>query len=101
MVGMRSMPGNPWDDHTLAETLAESLEQVSILTDRQPKIAILDKGYKGVEVTEYLNSSVWTKARHYENAKKDNQTSTGDRPDDRAHDYIWSAGQKPAHWCSG
>jgi transposase, IS5 family len=46
VVGMRSMPGNPWDGHTLAETL----EQVSILNDRQPKIAIVDKGYQGVEV---------------------------------------------------
>jgi IS5 family transposase len=46
VVGMRSMPGNPWDGHTLAETL----EQVSILNDRQPKIAVVDKGYQGVEV---------------------------------------------------
>jgi IS5 family transposase len=46
VVGMRSMPGNPWDGHTLAKTL----EQVSILNDRQPKIAIVDKGYQGVEV---------------------------------------------------
>jgi len=54
VVGMRSMPGNPWDGHTLAETL----EQVSILTDRQPKIAIVDKGYQGVEVpnTQILRS---------------------------------------------
>jgi IS5 family transposase len=28
VVGMRSMPGNPWDGHTLAETV----EQASILT---------------------------------------------------------------------
>ena len=54
VVGMRSMPGNPWDDQTLAETL----EQVSILTDRQPKIATVDKGYKGVKVpnTQILRS---------------------------------------------
>jgi len=54
VVGMRSMPGNPWDGHTLAETL----EQVSVLTDRAPKIAIVDKGYQGVEVpnTQILRS---------------------------------------------
>lgn len=46
VVGMRSMPGNPWDGHTLAETL----EQVSILADAKPKIAIVDKGYQGAKV---------------------------------------------------
>jgi IS5 family transposase len=48
VVGMRSMPGNPYDGHTLAETL----EQVGILTgaDKPPKTAIVDKGYQGVEV---------------------------------------------------
>lgn len=48
VVGMRSMPGNPYDGHTLAETL----EQVGILTgaDEPPATAIVDKGYKGVEV---------------------------------------------------
>lgn len=48
MVGMRSMPGNPYDGHTLAETL----EQVGILTgtDRLPATAIVDKGYRGVEI---------------------------------------------------
>lgn len=46
VVGMRSMPGNPYDGHTLAETL----EQVSIVADANPKIAIVDKGYRGVEI---------------------------------------------------
>lgn len=46
VVGMRSMPGNPWDGHTLEETI----EQVSILTEHKPSIAIVDKGYKGVTV---------------------------------------------------
>ena len=47
VVGMRSMPGNPWDGHTLAETL----EQVEILADTRPKIAIVDKGYQWVKAT--------------------------------------------------
>ncbi len=46
VVGMRSMPGNPYDGHTLAETL----EQVGILTERAPTTAIVDRGYRGVEV---------------------------------------------------
>jgi transposase, IS5 family len=46
VVGMRAMHGNPWDGHTLAETL----EQVSILTEQTPKIAVVDKGYRGVEI---------------------------------------------------
>lgn len=46
VVGMRSMPGNPYDGHTLAETL----EQVGILTERRPTTAIVDKSYRGVEV---------------------------------------------------
>ena len=44
VVGMRSMPGNPWDGHTLAETV----EQASILTDKMPKTVIVDRGYQGV-----------------------------------------------------
>lgn len=48
VVGTRSMPGNPYDGHTLAETL----EQVGILTgtDRPPATAIVGKGYRGVEI---------------------------------------------------
>ena len=46
VVGCRRMPGNPYDGHTLQETL----EQVSILTNQAPKTAIVDKGYRGVEV---------------------------------------------------
>ena len=37
VVGMRSMPGNPWDGHTLHETL----EQVGILANRSPKTLIV------------------------------------------------------------
>ena len=48
VVGCRSMPGNPYDGHTLDETL----EQVGILcgTDKKPHTAIVDKGYKGAKV---------------------------------------------------
>ena len=43
VVGMRSMAGNQYDGHTLAE----ALEQVEILTDTRPKRAFVDRGYRG------------------------------------------------------
>lgn len=43
VVGMRSMPGNPYDGHTLGS----QLEQVEILTGQKPKIAPADRGYRG------------------------------------------------------
>jgi transposase, IS5 family len=46
VVGIRSMPGNPYDGHTLDETI----EQVSILANQRPRTAIVDKGYKGSEI---------------------------------------------------
>ena len=46
VVGVRSMPGNPYDGHTLAE----ALEQVKILAERAPKTVVVDKGYRGVEI---------------------------------------------------
>ena len=46
VVGMRSMPGNPYDGHTLPE----AVEQVSILTDHLPKAVFVDKGYRGVAI---------------------------------------------------
>lgn len=42
VVGMRSMPGSPYDGHSLAQTL----EQVGILT----ATAVVDRGYKGVKL---------------------------------------------------
>jgi IS5 family transposase len=54
VVGMRSLPGNPYDGHTLAE----ALEQVEILTNRRPRLAVVDRGYRGhgVEGTQVLIS---------------------------------------------
>ena len=46
VVGMRSMPGNPYDGHTLDE----AIEQVTILADHRPHTVMVDKGYKGAEV---------------------------------------------------
>jgi IS5 family transposase len=46
VVGARSMPGNPYDGHPLAE----ALEQAAILSDVSPEVAIVDRGYKGVTI---------------------------------------------------
>lgn len=43
VLGARSMPGNPYDGHTLEE----AIEQASILAEQRPKIVIVDKGYRG------------------------------------------------------
>lgn len=43
VVGMRSFPGNPYDGHTLTP----ALEQVEILTDQRPNLAVVDRGYRG------------------------------------------------------
>ena len=46
VVGARSMPGNPYDGHTLAE----ALEQAAILSDVKPEVAVVDCGYRGVAI---------------------------------------------------
>jgi IS5 family transposase len=43
VVGMRSMPGNPYDGHTLGE----ALQQVETLTGHRPGLAVVDRGYRG------------------------------------------------------
>ena len=48
---MRSFAGNPCDGHTLKE----ALEQVEILTDLRPGLAVVDRGH-GVEATRVLSS---------------------------------------------
>ena len=48
MVGARSFPGNPYDGHTLAE----QIEQVSILTEdtgARPRQVMVDLGFRGVD----------------------------------------------------
>lgn len=48
VVGIRSMPGNPYDGHTLAETI----EQVSILADARPTTVIVERGYRGMPLKD-------------------------------------------------
>ena len=46
VLGMRSLPGNPYDGHSLPE----AIEQVAILSRQKPKTVFVDKGYRGVRV---------------------------------------------------
>jgi IS5 family transposase len=48
VVGMRSMPGSPYDGHTLHS----QLDQVEILTGVQPSLALADCGFSGVQPPE-------------------------------------------------
>jgi IS5 family transposase len=43
VVGMRSFPSNPYDGHTLTP----ALQQVEILTDQRPDLAVVDRSYRG------------------------------------------------------
>lgn len=70
MVGMRSMPGNPYDGHALAETL----EQVGILAERKPTTAIVDKGYRGVEI-EGVHPALGPEAWHHADLKGDDPSA--------------------------
>ena len=56
VVGARSFPGNPYDGHTLGP----ALEQVAILTDHLPDLAVVDRGYRGhgVSSTKVLISGM-------------------------------------------
>ena len=54
VLGARSLPGNPYDGHTLTE----QLEQVQILTGIKPDRVYVDRGYRGhgVEGTQVFIS---------------------------------------------
>lgn len=47
IAGARSIPGNPYDGHTLRG----ALDQVEVLTDISPLLAVVDRGYRGHRVT--------------------------------------------------
>ena len=55
VVDTHSMPGNPYDDHALAD----ALQQVETLTGHRPSLAVADRGYRGHDVqgTQVLVSS--------------------------------------------
>ena len=55
VVGMRSLPGNPYDGHTLHE----ALEQVEILADRRPARVFVDRGYRGHGIAPDTGTAVY------------------------------------------
>ena len=46
VVGARSMPGNPYDGHTLHE----ALEQAELVSNVRPQMVFVDRGYRGAEI---------------------------------------------------
>ena len=55
VLGMRSMPGNPYDGHTLHE----ALEQVEILADARPQRVFVDRGYRGHGIAPATGTAVY------------------------------------------
>ena len=43
---MRSMPGNPYDGHTLDE----AIEEVEILANQRQRTVMVDKDYNGADI---------------------------------------------------
>jgi transposase, IS5 family len=80
VVGMRSMPGNPYDGHTLRE----ALEQVEILTGTRPKRAFVDRGYRG-----HGDLHRRAKARDDPGAQARPAPAQRHRADDRPHENGW------------
>ena len=74
MVGARSLPGNPYDGHTLAE----QLEQTTVLLQElgvKPHTAIVDLGYRGADAgigggTLILKTSVTPPGLHDRSANE-------------------------------
>jgi hypothetical protein len=60
VVGMRSMPGNPYGGHTLEE----ALELVSILAERTPKDCDRGSWISGRRPGCHSNPTIGTEARH-------------------------------------
>ena len=51
-MGIKSMPGNPYDGHSLPSAVA----QIAVLINRPPKAVFVDRGCRGVEVP---NVTIW------------------------------------------
>jgi len=66
VVRMRSMPGNPYDGHTVDS----QIEQIGILTGTTPKMALVDRGYRGVQASADTRLPVSHTRRLPKNLKK-------------------------------
>lgn len=60
VAGTRSSPGNPYDGHTLHE----SIEQVEILTGIRPKQVFIDRGYKAAYLGQKTDLVITGQKRH-------------------------------------
>jgi IS5 family transposase len=69
VVDMRSMPGNPYDGHTV-DSQIEQIEQIGILTGTTPKMALVDRGYRGVQASAGTRLLVSHTRRLPKNLKK-------------------------------
>lgn len=94
VVGMRSMSGNPYDSHTLAETR----EQVGILADCRPTAAIVDRGYRGVEMA---HPALGTEVGYHADLEGDDPSAQRHRAGHRAHEDGRQARAQPAQGCVG
>ena len=60
------MPGNPYDGHTVDN----QIEQIGILTGTTPKMALVDRGYRGVQASAGTRLLVSHTKRLPKNLKK-------------------------------
>lgn len=54
VVGAMAFEGNPYDGHTLAD----QLEQIQRITGHRPKVALVDRGYRGQKYVESTNIEI-------------------------------------------
>jgi IS5 family transposase len=91
VVGMRLMPGNPYDGHTLAE----ALEQAAILSDVTPEVAVVDRGYKGVAIHGVKTDHPGLR-RGITRTTRNDQAAKCNRASHRSHESRWEARSKLA-----
>ncbi len=100
MVGARSLPGNPYDGHTLAE----QLEQVKILTEDtggSPKQVVVDLGFRGVDAAnpgvEIIHrgrfKSLTDQQRRWLKRRQAVEPAIGHLKHDNGMDRCWLQGQ--------
>jgi hypothetical protein len=82
VVGMRSLPGNPYDGHALGETI----EQVSILADHKPRTLIVDRGVSRSGARRLPDPALRPEARRHADAARDDRAAQRNRTHDRAHE---------------
>ena len=85
-------PGNPYDGHTLAD----ALDQVEVLTDIRPSLAVLDRGYRGGPWRDaHPRADQRLAQRHYAHAGETPATTKRHRGRDRAHENRRSTDPLP------